>query len=183
MAISIVMPALEMAQETGKIISWLKKEGDVDFQGRSPRRNRNRQSGAGSGSHGRRCARRRDSRRRRRGSSGQDHRVDGRTRRKAAGRSGELGSRRANHDRPGARRCCNRPLRRSHRANRSSGGQGIAQGPPNGAGIGRRSHASSRHRSRWTISGEDVEAAAKAEPAPVNVAAPSHLRPSAPSLV
>ncbi len=28
MAVSIVMPALEMAQETGKIISWLKKEGD-----------------------------------------------------------------------------------------------------------------------------------------------------------
>ena len=28
MAISIVMPALEMAQETGKLISWHKKEGD-----------------------------------------------------------------------------------------------------------------------------------------------------------
>jgi pyruvate dehydrogenase E2 component (dihydrolipoamide acetyltransferase) len=28
MAISVVMPALEMAQETGKLISWLKKEGD-----------------------------------------------------------------------------------------------------------------------------------------------------------
>jgi pyruvate dehydrogenase E2 component (dihydrolipoamide acetyltransferase) len=28
MATSVVMPALEMAQETGKIISWLKKEGD-----------------------------------------------------------------------------------------------------------------------------------------------------------
>src|SRR5580658_2950372 len=28
MAVSIFMPALEMAQETGKIISWLKKEGD-----------------------------------------------------------------------------------------------------------------------------------------------------------
>jgi pyruvate dehydrogenase E2 component (dihydrolipoamide acetyltransferase) len=28
MATSIVMPALEMAQETGKIISWLKKEGE-----------------------------------------------------------------------------------------------------------------------------------------------------------
>src|SRR5579884_529178 len=28
MPISIVMPALEMAQETGKLISWLKKEGD-----------------------------------------------------------------------------------------------------------------------------------------------------------
>jgi pyruvate dehydrogenase E2 component (dihydrolipoamide acetyltransferase) len=27
MAISIVMPALEMAQETGKLVSWLKKEG------------------------------------------------------------------------------------------------------------------------------------------------------------
>ena len=28
MATSVVMPALEMAQETGKIISWLKKEGE-----------------------------------------------------------------------------------------------------------------------------------------------------------
>ena len=28
MAISVVMPALEMAQETGKLISWLKREGE-----------------------------------------------------------------------------------------------------------------------------------------------------------
>ena len=28
MAISVVMPALEMAQETGKVISWKKKEGE-----------------------------------------------------------------------------------------------------------------------------------------------------------
>src|SRR6266576_3453022 len=28
MAISVVMPALEMAQETGKLVSWKKKEGD-----------------------------------------------------------------------------------------------------------------------------------------------------------
>jgi pyruvate dehydrogenase E2 component (dihydrolipoamide acetyltransferase) len=28
MAISVVMPALEMAQETGKLVSWRKKEGD-----------------------------------------------------------------------------------------------------------------------------------------------------------
>ena len=28
MAINVVMPALEIAQETGKLISWLKKEGD-----------------------------------------------------------------------------------------------------------------------------------------------------------
>ena len=28
MPISVVMPALEMAQETGKLVSWLKKEGD-----------------------------------------------------------------------------------------------------------------------------------------------------------
>ncbi len=28
MALSIVMPALEMAQETGKLLSWLKKEGE-----------------------------------------------------------------------------------------------------------------------------------------------------------
>src|ERR1700733_5074447 len=33
MAVSIVMPALEMAQETGKIISWLKKEGDPIAKG------------------------------------------------------------------------------------------------------------------------------------------------------
>src|SRR5580658_6410303 len=28
MALSVVMPALEMAQETGKLLAWLKKEGD-----------------------------------------------------------------------------------------------------------------------------------------------------------
>ena len=33
MATSIVMPALEMAQETGKIVSWLKKEGDTVSKG------------------------------------------------------------------------------------------------------------------------------------------------------
>ena len=33
MPISVVMPALEMAQETGKLISWLKKEGDPVSKG------------------------------------------------------------------------------------------------------------------------------------------------------
>jgi pyruvate dehydrogenase E2 component (dihydrolipoamide acetyltransferase) len=33
MAISVVMPALEMAQETGKLISWLKKEGESVIKG------------------------------------------------------------------------------------------------------------------------------------------------------
>ncbi len=33
MAISVVMPALEMAQETGKLISWLKKEGEFVVKG------------------------------------------------------------------------------------------------------------------------------------------------------
>ena len=33
MALSIVMPALELAQETGKVISWLKQEGDSVVQG------------------------------------------------------------------------------------------------------------------------------------------------------
>lgn len=33
MAISVVMPALEMAQETGKLVSWLKKEGDSISKG------------------------------------------------------------------------------------------------------------------------------------------------------
>ena len=33
MATSIVMPALEMAQETGKIVSWLKKPGDAIRKG------------------------------------------------------------------------------------------------------------------------------------------------------
>src|SRR5262245_19642511 len=33
MATSVVMPALEMAQETGKIVSWLKKEGDTVTKG------------------------------------------------------------------------------------------------------------------------------------------------------
>ena len=33
MAHSIVMPALEMAQETGKLVSWRKKEGDTITKG------------------------------------------------------------------------------------------------------------------------------------------------------
>src|SRR6202140_4528732 len=33
MAISVVMPPLEMAQETGKLISWLKKEGESVAKG------------------------------------------------------------------------------------------------------------------------------------------------------
>jgi pyruvate dehydrogenase E2 component (dihydrolipoamide acetyltransferase) len=33
MPISVVMPALEMAQETGKLIAWLKKEGDSVAKG------------------------------------------------------------------------------------------------------------------------------------------------------
>src|SRR4030095_5941364 len=33
MAISVVMPALEMAQETGKIVTWVKKEGDSVTKG------------------------------------------------------------------------------------------------------------------------------------------------------
>src|SRR5207237_825456 len=33
MATSVVMPALEMAQETGKIVSWVKKEGDTVAKG------------------------------------------------------------------------------------------------------------------------------------------------------
>jgi pyruvate dehydrogenase E2 component (dihydrolipoamide acetyltransferase) len=33
MAISVVMPALEMAQETGKLVSWLKKEGESVAKG------------------------------------------------------------------------------------------------------------------------------------------------------
>jgi pyruvate dehydrogenase E2 component (dihydrolipoamide acetyltransferase) len=33
MATSVVMPALEMAQETGKILAWLKKEGDAITKG------------------------------------------------------------------------------------------------------------------------------------------------------
>src|ERR1700745_1354166 len=33
MPISVVMPALEMAQETGKLIAWLKKEGQIVSKG------------------------------------------------------------------------------------------------------------------------------------------------------
>jgi pyruvate dehydrogenase E2 component (dihydrolipoamide acetyltransferase) len=33
MAISVIMPALEMAQETGKLISWLKREGEPVAKG------------------------------------------------------------------------------------------------------------------------------------------------------
>ena len=33
MATSVVMPALEMAQETGKIVSWMKKEGETVSKG------------------------------------------------------------------------------------------------------------------------------------------------------
>src|SRR6516164_1025715 len=33
MAVSVVMPALELAQETGKILSWIKKEGESITKG------------------------------------------------------------------------------------------------------------------------------------------------------
>jgi pyruvate dehydrogenase E2 component (dihydrolipoamide acetyltransferase) len=33
MAVSVVMPALEMAQESGKLLAWLKKEGDAVSKG------------------------------------------------------------------------------------------------------------------------------------------------------
>ena len=33
MAVSVVMPALEMAQDTGKLLAWLKKEGDAIVKG------------------------------------------------------------------------------------------------------------------------------------------------------
>src|ERR1700722_3486849 len=33
MAISVVMPALEMAQDTGKLVSWRKKEGESVAKG------------------------------------------------------------------------------------------------------------------------------------------------------
>lgn len=33
MAVSVVMPALELAQETGKLLAWLKKEGDAVAKG------------------------------------------------------------------------------------------------------------------------------------------------------
>jgi pyruvate dehydrogenase E2 component (dihydrolipoamide acetyltransferase) len=33
MAVSVVMPALEMAQETGKLVSWKKKEGEAVTKG------------------------------------------------------------------------------------------------------------------------------------------------------
>ena len=33
MAVSVVMPALELAQESGKLLGWLKKEGDAVAKG------------------------------------------------------------------------------------------------------------------------------------------------------
>src|ERR1700739_4257405 len=33
MAVSVVMPALEMAQETGKVVSWRKREGEQVAKG------------------------------------------------------------------------------------------------------------------------------------------------------
>ena len=33
MAVSVVMPALELAQETGKLLAWLKQEGDAIAKG------------------------------------------------------------------------------------------------------------------------------------------------------
>src|SRR5437868_3683605 len=33
MAVSVVMPALELAQETGKVLVWIKKEGDNVVKG------------------------------------------------------------------------------------------------------------------------------------------------------
>jgi len=33
MALSVVMPALEMAQETGKVVAWKKQEGELVKKG------------------------------------------------------------------------------------------------------------------------------------------------------
>ena len=40
MAISVVMPALEMAQETGKLVSWMKQEGEPVKKGEKVGANR-----------------------------------------------------------------------------------------------------------------------------------------------
>jgi len=56
MAISIVMPALEMAQETGKLVFVIKPEGATVAKGELDSGNRNRQSGNGDRISGRRRA-------------------------------------------------------------------------------------------------------------------------------
>ncbi len=105
MAVSIVMPALEMAQETGKIISWLKKEGDSIAKGEPIAEIETDKvvlemeataDGvlAGVTCGGRRC-----------GPGGQDHRVDRRAGRKASGGSSEHGTRRADDERTSQRNC------------------------------------------------------------------------------
>ena len=99
MAVSIVMPALEMAQETGKIISWLKKEGDSIAKGEplaeieTDKVVLELEAAADGVLAGVKRGRRRC------GAGGQDHRVDRRAGRKAAGGNGFRCSGRSHHDR------------------------------------------------------------------------------------
>ena len=75
MAVSVVMPALEMAQETGKLVSWKKKEGEQVKKGEMLLEVETDKAVVEIEAGGRRRAvwRYREGRRRR--SSGSDHRV------------------------------------------------------------------------------------------------------------
>ncbi len=75
MATNIIMPALELAQETGKVLHWLKRPGDAVQQGRADRRDRDRQSHRRDRGAGVRRAARRDGERGRRGAGRADDRA------------------------------------------------------------------------------------------------------------
>ena len=167
------MPALEMAQETGKLVSWMKKEGRPRRQGRDAPRGRDRQGGRRSRGAGRRHPRRRDREGRRRRARGADYRLAAEAGREAAGRDG------AGSDRTHDGRAVPRPPP-CHAGGRLRTG-GRAAGP---AQVSPKRGDSPRSLA-WTsarlaglgpggeIVAEDVQAAAKAQtPVPAASSAP-----------
>ena len=98
MPTTVIMPALELAQETGKVLKWLKAPGDRGHQGRADRRDRDRQGhGRDRGARGRGPARR-DRAGRRRGAGRPDDRAHLRGRGGGRGREPRAGCRRGAAD-------------------------------------------------------------------------------------
>ena len=96
MAVSVVMPALEMAQESGKVISWRKREGEKVAKGEPLLEVETDKAVVGGGVTGRRHPLRSIGARRCRNSRGTDDCVAARSRRGGARGHGADADRPAN---------------------------------------------------------------------------------------
>jgi len=167
------MPALEMAQETGKLVSWKKKEGDSVKKGELLLEVENRQ-----GRRRDRSGRRRDPRRshgagRRCRAGRADDCVAAEARRDAANLQCARADGSHGRGRHAASRCRSRERRRS--AGRSAGGRGrrqhqdLAESAAAREGTRRRHHENQGHGAGGEIVAEDV-LAAKGSAAPAAAA-------------